>query len=91
MGSFQMINKKTSSKTDKEKDCSFDLDMTLLDQATWKIPDSAIEAVEMLRKRQYYCHRQRQKYGWNGQCGLQTTDTARCSNPYEWNPCGCRG
>lgn len=35
-------------------------------------------------KRQYYCHRQRQKYGWNGQCGLQTTDTARCSNPYEW-------
>ena len=29
---------------------SFDLDMTLLDQATWKIPDSAIEAVEMLRK-----------------------------------------
>ena len=76
-----MINKTTGSKTDKKRIVSFDLDMTLLDQATWKIPDSAIEAGGMLR----------QKYGWNGQCGLQTTDTARCSNPYEWNPCGCRG
>ena len=45
-----MINKKTGSKTDKKRIVSFDLDMTLLDQATWKIPDSAIEAVEMLRK-----------------------------------------
>lgn len=42
-----MINKKTGSKTDKKRIVSFDLDMTLLDQATWKIPDSAIEAVEM--------------------------------------------
>ena len=41
-----MINKKTGSKTDKKRIVSFDLDMTLLDQATWKIPDSAIEAVE---------------------------------------------
>ncbi len=45
-----MINKTTGSKTDKKRIVSFDLDMTLLDQATWKIPDSAIEAVEMLRK-----------------------------------------
>lgn len=33
-----MINKKTGSKTDKKRIVSFDLDMTLLDQATWKIP-----------------------------------------------------
>ena len=38
-----MINKTTGSKTDKKRIVSFDLDMTLLDQATWKIPDSAIE------------------------------------------------
>ena len=27
--------------------------MTLLDQATWKIPDSAIEAIEALRKNHF--------------------------------------
>lgn len=43
-------DKKTNKKTNKKRIVSFDLDMTLLDQATWKIPDSAIEAVEMLRK-----------------------------------------
>ena len=31
-----MINKTTGSKTDKKRIVSFDLDMTLLDQATWK-------------------------------------------------------
>lgn len=29
---------------------SFDIDMTLLDHATWKIPDSAMEALERLRE-----------------------------------------
>ena len=29
---------------------SFDVDMTLLDHATYKIPDSAMEAIEALRK-----------------------------------------
>lgn len=32
---------------------SFDMDMTLLDHATWKIPESAAKALELLR-RQYY-------------------------------------
>ena len=30
---------------------SFDLDMTLLDHKTWKIPDSAMEAIERMRGR----------------------------------------
>lgn len=45
-----MINKDTDKKKDKKRIVSFDLDMTLLDQATWKISDSALKAVEMLRK-----------------------------------------
>ena len=32
---------------------SFDVDMTLLDHATYKIPDSAIEAIEALRKNHF--------------------------------------
>lgn len=32
---------------------SFDMDMTLLDHATWKIPDSAGEALRRLRERYY--------------------------------------
>lgn len=37
-------------ETRKKRIVSFDLDMTLLDHKTWKIPDSAMEAVEALRK-----------------------------------------
>ena len=32
---------------------SFDVDMTLLDHATYKIPDSAMEAIEALRKNHF--------------------------------------
>ncbi len=32
---------------------SFDMDMTLLDHKDWRIPDSALEAVERLRKKNY--------------------------------------
>ena len=35
----------------KRKIISFDLDMTLLDHKTWKIPESAMEAVRLLRKK----------------------------------------
>lgn len=34
-----------------KKMISFDLDMTLLDHATWSIPDSALKALELLRKK----------------------------------------
>ena len=34
----------------RKKIASFDLDMTLLDHATWKIPDSAMEAIGRLRQ-----------------------------------------
>ena len=34
----------------KKRIVSFDLDMTLLDHKTWKIPDSAMKALELLRK-----------------------------------------
>lgn len=34
----------------KRRIVSFDLDMTLLDHKTWKIPDSALEALELLRR-----------------------------------------
>ena len=32
---------------------SFDMDMTLLDHADWKIPDSAREALKSLKERYY--------------------------------------
>ena len=32
---------------------SFDVDMTLLDHATYKIPDSALKAIEALRGNYY--------------------------------------
>ena len=35
---------------EKKRIVSFDLDMTLLDHKTWKIPESAMEAVELLRR-----------------------------------------
>ncbi len=34
----------------KKRIVSFDLDMTLLDHGNWEIPDSAMEALERLRK-----------------------------------------
>lgn len=37
-------------ETRKKRIVSFDLDMTLLDHKTWKIPDSAMRTVEALRK-----------------------------------------
>lgn len=40
----------TQEITAKKRVFSFDLDMTLLDHETWKIPDSAMEALEHLRK-----------------------------------------
>ena len=36
-------------KEQRKKIVSFDLDMTLLDHGTWKIPDSAMEAIRRLR------------------------------------------
>lgn len=40
----------TKENTIKKRIFSFDLDMTLLDHETWKIPDSAMEVLEHLRK-----------------------------------------
>lgn len=40
----------TQENTVKKRIFSFDLDMTLLDHETWKIPDSAMEALERLRR-----------------------------------------
>ena len=40
----------TQKPSKKKRIVSFDLDMTLLDHKTWKIPDSAMKALELLRK-----------------------------------------
>ena len=40
----------TQENAVKKRIFSFDLDMTLLDHKTWKIPDSAMETLEQLRK-----------------------------------------
>lgn len=40
----------TQKVSGKKRIVSFDLDMTLLDHKTWKIPDSAMEALELLRR-----------------------------------------
>ena len=40
----------TQKQSKKKRIVSFDLDMTLLDHKTWKIPDSAMKALELLRK-----------------------------------------
>ncbi|MGN0373055.1 MAG: HAD family hydrolase [Enterocloster sp.] len=37
-------------RPDKKRIVSFDLDMTLLDHKTWKVPDSAMEAIRLLRR-----------------------------------------
>lgn len=37
----------------KKRIASFDMDMTLLDHATWRIPDSARQAIERLRENYY--------------------------------------
>lgn len=34
----------------KKRIVNFDLDMTLLDHKTWKVPDSAMKALELLRR-----------------------------------------
>lgn len=39
-----------NQQTKKTGIVSFDLDMTLLDHGTWKVPDSAMEALRQLRK-----------------------------------------
>ena len=40
----------TQENAVKKRIFSFDLDMTLLDHATWEIPSSAMETLERLRK-----------------------------------------
>lgn len=40
----------TGTQTEKKRIVSFDLDMTLLDHKTWEIPESAMQAVELLRR-----------------------------------------
>lgn len=40
----------TQIRREKKRIISFDLDMTLLDHKTWKIPDSAMEALKLLRR-----------------------------------------
>ncbi|MFQ9704815.1 MAG: HAD family hydrolase [Enterocloster clostridioformis] len=49
----------------KKRIVSFDLDMTLLDHKTWKIPDSAMKALELLRKDSVIVSRKRQEHGPN--------------------------
>ena len=39
----------TQENAVKKRIFSFDLDMTLLDHATWEIPSSAMETLERLR------------------------------------------
>ena len=40
----------TQKCSGKKRIISFDLDMTLLNHKNWKIPDSALEALELLRR-----------------------------------------
>lgn len=40
----------TMKQNEKKRIVSFDLDMTLLDHKDWKVPDSAMKALELLRR-----------------------------------------
>ena len=53
----------TQKPSKKKRIISFDLDMTLLDHKTWKIPDEAPESTGTAAERLGHCHRKRQKHG----------------------------
>ncbi len=75
----------TQKPSKKKRIVSFDLDMTLLDHKTWKIPDSAMKAIGRLRKDSVMRRKLRPKHERDLQRGLPGYDYAGRGDTHERN------